>query len=108
LKSEFLGESSYIGQGAGKFATAHAVVQDIVSIYENRNLSFPISEKIEIVNEVSSNFYIRSKNLNKFNHIIEEKIDDETIITKYIRLKDIKDFIDKDTFIAEFRLYLQE
>lgn len=104
LKSEFLGESSYIGQGAGKFPTAHAVVQDIVSIYENRNLSFPISEKIEVVNEVYANFYVRSKNLEKFNHLIEEKIDDETIITKNIKLKDIKDLVDKDVFIAQIYL----
>lgn len=44
LNSEFLGESSYIGQGAGKYPTAHAVVQDIVSIYENQNLMPKITD----------------------------------------------------------------
>src|SRR3712207_7805198 len=34
IKSEYLGESCYIGQGAGKYPTAHAVVQDILSILE--------------------------------------------------------------------------
>lgn len=104
LKSKFLGESSYIGQGAGKLATAHAVVQDIVSIYENRNLSFSINKKFEIKNDFSTNFYVRDRNLEKFKDIIEERIDENTIITKYINLKEIKDLVDKNTFIAVIHL----
>lgn len=104
LKSEFLGESSYIGQGAGKYPTAHAVIQDILSIYENKNLNFSTSQKIKIMNDYSSNFYIRARNLEKFNNIIQEKIDDETIITKVIDLKEISKLVDKDTFIAEIKL----
>lgn len=104
LKSEFLGESSYIGQGAGKHPTAHAVVQDIISIFENRDTTFPISQKIRIKNDYLSNFYIRTDDLKKFEGIIHEKIDDESIITKIVNLNEIKNLINKDTFIAEIKL----
>lgn len=104
LKSEFLGESSYIGQGAGKYPTAHAVVQDIISIYENRNIAFSISEKIKIKNEYSSHFYIRAENLEKFDNLIQEKIDEKSFITKLVNLKKISSLIDKKTFIAEIKL----
>lgn len=104
LNSEYLGESSYIGQGAGKYPTAHAVVQDIISIYENRSLNPEISEKIKITNEYLSNFYIRTENIEKFKDLILEKIDIDTIITKVVNLKEIKNLIDKNTFIAEIRL----
>lgn len=104
LSSEFLGESSYIGQGAGKYPTAHAVVQDIISIYENRELSPKISEKLNVKNNYSSNFYIRTDNIDKFKDIILEKIDIDTIITKVVKLKDIENLIDDKTFIAEMNL----
>lgn len=104
LKSEFLGESSYIGQGAGKYPTAHAVVQDIISIYENKKITFSIYQKIKIKNEYSGHFYIRAENLEKFDNLIQEKIDDKSFITKLTSLKKISELIDKETFIAEIKL----
>lgn len=107
INSEFLGESSYIGQGAGKFPTAHAVVQDIISIYENRNVSAKISDEFFIENKYSSNFYIRTKNIGIFSDIILEKINEDTIITKNISIKDLnnlsKNSNDTNIFIAEMR-----
>lgn len=104
LESEFLGENSYMGQGAGKYPTAHAVVQDIVTIFENREISFKISKNLTIKNNYSSNFYIKAKNLEKFKDIILEKIDDTRIITKKISLIEIEKLVEENTFIAEMKL----
>jgi len=37
INSENLGVSAYIGQGAGKLATAHAVVLDVVDFLNEKN-----------------------------------------------------------------------
>lgn len=104
IDSEFLGKSSYIGQGAGKLPTAHAVVQDIISIFENKNFAPKILNNLTIKNDYFSNFYINSKKIENFKDITLKKIDDERIITKNISLADIKNLLDENTFIAEMKL----
>ncbi len=104
ITSEYLGESCYIGQGAGKYPTAHAVVQDILSILEKRELSSEILENISIEKEYTSCFYIRSQNISSLQKFSSKLIDEETILTKKINLLELLPWIDKNTFIAEIRL----
>lgn len=105
FKSDNLGAASYIGQGAGTFPTAHAVVQDIVSLLNNEDLKTNIDNKVAIDNkEYTSQFYVRTENLNFFKDCIYRKVDSDTIITKPLDLFTLKDLIektaDKNIFVA--------
>ena len=105
FKSDNLGATSYIGQGAGTFPTAHAVVQDIVSLLNNENLKISTDNKVDINNrEYISKFYIRTENLEYFKDYIYKKIASDVIITEPINLFKLKDLIektdDKNLFVA--------
>lgn len=104
IESEYLGASSYIGQGAGKLATAHAVVQDIFSIYENLNINSTIEENLKIVNTATYNFYIRNKIFNIPKELILENINNNTVITKKINIEKLYEFFDKNMFIVRIEL----
>lgn len=104
IKSEYLGESCYIGQGAGKYPTAHAVVQDILSILEKRKLSPEISKEFSIERDYVSHFYIRSQRVSSLQNFVSDILDEETVLTKNVNLLELLPYIDKDTFIAEIRL----
>ncbi len=96
LTSDNLGAAAYLGQGAGKFPTAHAVVQDLVSILNGEDLKVKINTKFPINNKkYTSKFYVRSKNLEPFKNYIDEKVADEAIITKELDLLTLKDLIEK-------------
>lgn len=105
FKSENLGVASYIGQGAGKFPTAHAVVQDIVSLLNNEDLEINKDNDVKINNvEYMSKFYVRTKNLEYFKEYIHKEIDSDVIITEPMDLFKLKDLIektdDKNMFVA--------
>lgn len=105
FKSDNLGAASYIGQGAGTFPTAHAVVQDIVSLLNDEDLKTNINNKVFIDNrEYTSQFYVRTENLTFFTDCIYKKIDSDVIITEPIDLFTLKDLIektaDKNIFVA--------
>ncbi|WP_442486542.1 homoserine dehydrogenase [Fusobacterium necrophorum] len=104
IKSEYLGESCYIGEGAGKYPTAHAVVQDILSILEKRELSSKISEEFPIKKDYISRFYIRSQRLSSLENFVSDILDEETILTKNVNLLELLPYIDENTWIAEIRL----
>ncbi|NLC97360.1 MAG: homoserine dehydrogenase [Erysipelotrichaceae bacterium] len=96
LNSEYLGSASYIGQGAGKLATAHAVVQDIISLLTNEDVSLVNKSSVSIDNsEFMSNYYVRSKNLELFQDVIYKEIDSDVIITKPLNILKIKELVDK-------------
>ncbi|MGI6510344.1 MAG: homoserine dehydrogenase [Erysipelotrichaceae bacterium] len=105
FKSDNLGAASYIGQGAGTFPTAHAVVQDIVSLLNDEDLKTNINNKVFIDNkEYTSQFYVRTENLKFFSDCIYKKIDSDVIITEPMDLFTLKDLIektaDKNIFVA--------
>ncbi|HPW52818.1 MAG TPA: homoserine dehydrogenase [Erysipelotrichaceae bacterium] len=100
-----LGIASYIGQGAGTFPTAHAVVQDLVSLLNGEDLKISTDEKFAINNkEYISRFYVRTENLVYFEDYIYKKIDPDTIITEPMDLYKLKELIektaDKNLFVA--------
>jgi len=61
--SKNLVESTYIGQGAGRFPTANSCVNDIVSLAKGDVSSLPFNPKgnLEYVNDFESTFFIRLK-----------------------------------------------
>ena len=101
--SDNLGSSTYMGQGAGSLPTAHSVVLDIVDITSGNGLFWDGDyEKKIVLNNLVGRFYIRGKNINKYRDIISEIIDDDTIITKELSIRDLYELVKNDeSFVAK-------
>lgn len=66
VKGNMMGESMYYGKGAGKLATASAVVGDVIECARNMNRTLPIfwdaeDEKLVDIAEVERAFFVRAK-----------------------------------------------
>lgn len=60
VKSKYLANSYYVGQGAGRYPTAEAVVSDMVNFVKSTNTqAFPLTTDYEYNNNYESKFYIR-------------------------------------------------
>ena len=101
--SNNLSSSTYMGQGAGSLPTAHSIVLDIIDITTGYGFLWDSNfEKREMTNNLISKFYVSSKNINMYESIIEEKIDDNTFITKEIEIKKIYEIAKNDeAFVAK-------
>lgn len=104
--SKTLGKMTYVGQGAGSYPTAHAVVQDLIDLvlHQDTEVSSGIGVHVDNKNRVSS-FYVRSVNLNRIEDVIEERIDEDTCITKkmsFVELASVIKVLEDDAvFVAE-------
>ena len=104
--SKTLGKMTYVGQGAGSYPTAHAVVQDLIDLvlHQDTEVSFGVSVCVDNKSRVSS-FYVRSINLNRIEEVIEERIDEDTCITKrmsFVELASVMKTLEDDAvFVAE-------
>ena len=104
--SKTLGKMTYVGQGAGSYPTAHAVVQDLIDLvlHQDTEVSFGVSVRVDNKSRVSS-FYVRSVNLNRMEAVIEERIDEDTCITKrmsFVELASVMKALEDDAvFVAE-------
>ena len=104
--SKTLGKMTYVGQGAGSYPTAHAVVQDLIDLvlHQDTEVSFGVSVCVDNKRRVSS-FYVRSVNLNRMEEVIEERIDKDTCITKrmsFVELASVMKTLEDDAvFVAE-------
>ena len=104
--SKTLGKMTYVGQGAGSYPTAHAVVQDLIDLvlHQDTEVSFGVSVCVDNKSRVSS-FYVRSVNLNRMEEVIEERIDEDTCITKrmsFVELASMMKTLEDDAvFVAE-------
>ncbi len=103
--SDTLGPAGFIGQGAGSLPTAHAVVQDLISISEGigEHRHF---EKTTVANsEVNGVYYIRTACPSVFEDIAGEVICEGTLITEKVSFDTVLDKIaqcgDEKLFIAE-------
>jgi len=60
VDSQFMGTSSFIGQGAGRFPTANSIVSDLVHIAQDAcPAPFPDVKDVVIDNNFSARFYVR-------------------------------------------------
>ena len=104
--SKTLGKMTYVGQGAGSYPTAHAVVQDLIDLvlHQDIEVSSGVSVCVDNKPRVSS-FYVRSINLNRIEEVIEERIDEDTCITKrmsFVELASVMKTLEDDAvFVAE-------
>ena len=104
--SKTLGKMTYVGQGAGSYPTAHAVVQDLIDLvlHQDTEVSSGVGVHVDNKNRLSS-FYVRSVNLNRIEDVIEERIDEDTCITKkmsFVGLASVIKVLEDDAvFVAE-------
>ena len=79
--SAYLGAIRLMGQGAGRYPTAHNVVKDIRLV---KSHSTPFTSIVSRMAVTSANrrFYIRANDLSGFEPYIETRINDTTILTK--------------------------
>ena len=104
--SKTLGKMTYVGQGAGSYPTAHAVVQDLIDLvlHQDIEVSSGVSVCVDNKPRVSS-FYVRSINLKRIEEVIEERIDEDTCITKrmsFVELASVVKTLEDDAvFVAE-------
>ena len=102
--STTLGTSSYIGQGAGRYPTAHAVVQDIIAIEEGEHVtehccSMPVDNSA-----MSGRWYVRTVHPEVFRSEAE-MIDGEIVIIREMPFHALEDLLarcgDPGLFVAE-------
>ena len=103
--SKTLGKMTYVGQGAGSYPTAHAVVQDLIDLVLHQDIEVSSGVSVCVDNKLRvSSFYVRSINLNRIEEVIEERIDVDTCITKkmsFVKLASMMKVLDDAVFVAE-------
>ena len=104
--SKTLGKMTYVGQGAGSYPTAHAVVQDLIDLVLHQDIEVSSGVSVYVDNKLRvSSFYVRSINLNRIEEVIEERIDVDTCITKrmsFVELASVMETLEDDAvFVAE-------
>lgn len=95
--SQYLGTSSYIGQGAGSLPTAHSVVQDLMDI---ETKTYPAIENYllqKLDTDFTGKYYIRTSDVSAFEAIPHTQIAPDILITDticYTVLEAVRDKID--------------
>lgn len=110
LYGKTIGDVKLYGQGAGRFPTGNAIVQDIIDVNENQTFDIVFNKELTKSDVIEGKYYIRiPSKLNFDNSLVESKINSENyaiIITKEIYCSKIHSFIDnnkdKSIFIARF------
>lgn len=106
LNGATLGRAAFYGQGAGSLPTAHAVVQDIIDLKQNRTHAASHPHACNVDNEaVTGTYYVRTAKLASFTGLIDQKIDEETFLTAAVSmnglLQAVKNADDPALFLAE-------
>jgi homoserine dehydrogenase len=72
----------FVGQGAGSLPTAHAVVQDMLDIYQDQDSMAVETERKPVRNDaVCAQFYIRTAKPEAFADVCERKDSDTALLT---------------------------
>lgn len=106
-ESNTLGKAVFIGQGAGSLPTAHAVVQDLIDISEEKeNADAAMNHKPVSAAGYEAVFYIRTKKTALFNpELIERRVGSNSFLTKKVSFMDVKVAVqsvnDEALFLAE-------
>lgn len=101
LENDSLTSSTFIGQGAGKFPTANAVVGDLVHLQNNEHIMPTIKNHYEITNNVKRSYYVSGADLSDFVEITKEQITENSILTEPVSVKWISDIANrKGLFVA--------
>lgn len=85
--SATLGKAVFTGQGAGSLPTAHAVVQDLLDLENNRILKSHTLREAEVKSSEKGVFYIRTEC--SLNDIPYKKIDEDTVLTECVCFSEV-------------------
>ncbi|MBQ1741324.1 MAG: hypothetical protein II042_06300, partial [Erysipelotrichaceae bacterium] len=96
-----LGKLHFIGQGAGSYPTAQAIVQDLLDLRDKRSYGRREIRKAKLNNEKQGTYYIRG-NCDALKDLIEERIGEDRFLSKRIELKQLIDHRKDIDFIAAF------
>lgn len=100
--SNINGPLSFIGKGAGRYPTANAICNDLISIIESKkNYSFICKNKINVCPiNISGQYYIRLKDNESISDDLIEFKRDTYLLTKTISRKEFLEIFDKIVFYA--------
>ena len=106
--SDHLGKAAFYGQGAGSLPTGQAIVQDLLDLKDNVDTcNDHKTERGIIADDYRGRYYIRHKDTESLKEIIDEKINDDSFISKAISTKELKKILgehnDEKMFIGEVR-----
>ena len=88
--SKDLGRAIFVGQGAGSLPTAHAVVQDLLDIYQNQDSDMPAPVSRHVCNDgVKAQFYVRTAAPEKFAALKASDAGAHALLTKTISLSEL-------------------
>ena len=103
--SKDLGRAMFVGQGAGSLPTAHAMVQDLLDIYQNQDSDMPEAVRKPVCNDsVKAQFYIRSAAPEQFAALKAADAGAHALLTKEISLSELLEVLkgcgDESVFAA--------
>ena len=89
MTGNYVGRLSFYGQGAGRYPTAHSIVEDIVDIYEGQTHPFSLSNETEVDNTaVYHTYYVRGDDLSFIkDHVVSTR--GEGIVTGPISVSEM-------------------
>ena len=107
-QSETLGKAIFIGQGAGSLPTAHAVVQDLLDIYQDQDSDIPAPVHKPIDNSaVREVFYIRTSDPDAFRSVKAADAGEHAFLTSELSLDELENCLkgcnDEHVFAAMVR-----
>lgn len=92
LHGEIVGELAFFGQGAGKYPTAHSIVQDIVSIKdETHEINYQFNNSLKAKSQKRSTYVIRSTKEIGTEYLLKK--DKEYQFTQEINLSMLRDLL---------------
>ena len=91
--SSNLNNSTFVGQGASRYPTAHSVVLDVVDIVNNEIVFMSNYDSAKVKNNLVAKFYIRTDDIDSFADIIESKINDKVFITKEVSIEKLHNLV---------------
>ena len=102
IKSNYNDELMFVGKGAGRYPTANAIVNDIITIAHNDfNYTFCNLNDYLITNKDKGTYYLRVKDVSKINKDLIKDVSDNQIITKDIDFNIIKENIENIIIYAK-------
>ncbi|MBR4455027.1 MAG: homoserine dehydrogenase [Solobacterium sp.] len=92
--SATLGSAVFTGQGAGALPTAHAVVQDLLDIYQRQDMELPRLNHVPVDNSgVKARFYIRTANPEAFAGVKAADAGEHALVTEVLSLPELEEYL---------------
>ena len=91
--SSNLNNSTFVGQGASRYPTAHSVVLDVVDIVNNEMVFMTNYDSAKVKNNLVAKFYIRTDDIDSLASLIDSKINDNVFITKEVSIEHLHNLV---------------